>query len=462
MRYVAKDNRLACYLPFEERSAHDQKANNSATRPDLETERQRPTGAAVFGHDAARSPSRMRILAVQETDWVERNPIMHHRILEALSRGGDDVRVIDFDINWRAKSWRPIVKTRSVVRGHHKFYADASITLIRPAMLRIPGLGRISWLASCWREITAVLHELKPDVVVAYGISNALLSYYLARRASIPFVYHVLDALHTLAEPAPLRPIARRVEQMVMRRADRVVVINHSLRDYAVAMGASPERVDVVPVGWARPTLPPGAAEEERRDLGVGEADFLLLFVGWLYEFSGLCEVAAELSRRRAELPQVKCAIVGDGDLLSELQRLASGTDLKGRLLVLGRRPHAEIPALIAAADACLLPARRVPAMEHIVPAKMGEYMELRKPVIATRLPGLEAEFGALPGVLYVERPEEVLDRVDELLSDARGGREAARQLGETCRRFATARGDWDTVTARFRTILLGTLNGRG
>ena len=96
-----------------------------------------------------------------------------------------------------------------------------------------------------------------------------------------------------------------------------------------------------------------------------------------------------------------------------------------------------------------------------IVPAKMGEYMELRKPVIATRLPGLEAEFGALPGVLYVERPEEVLDRVDELLSDARGGREAARRLGETCRGFVTARGDWDSVTARFRAILLGTLNGR-
>ena len=393
---------------------------------------------------------------------MERNPIMHHRMLESLSRAGDTVLVVDFDNNWHSTGWRPIVKKRSVVRGYHKLYADASITLIRPAMLRIPGLGRISWLASCWREIAAVLDEVQPDVVVAYGISNALLSYYLARRASIPFVYHVLDALHTLAEPARLRPIARRVEQMVMRRADRVVVINRTLRDYAVAMGASPQRVDVVPVGWARPTLPPGAAGEVRRDLGVGEADFLLVFVGWLYEFSGLLEVAAELSRRGSELPHVKCAIVGDGDLLGELQRLSSGADLKGRLLVLGRRPPAEVPGFIAASDACLLPARRVPAMEHIVPAKMGEYMELGKPVIATRLPGLEAEFGALPGVLYMERPEEVLDRVDELLDDARGGREAARQLGETCRRFATDRGDWDSVTARFRTILLGTLNGRG
>jgi hypothetical protein len=45
-----------------------------------------------------------------------------------------------------------------------------------------------------------------------------------------------------------------------------------------------------------------------------------LLYVGWLYDFSGLREVALELARRRTRFPNVKCLVVGDGELLQELQ----------------------------------------------------------------------------------------------------------------------------------------------
>jgi glycosyltransferase involved in cell wall biosynthesis len=398
----------------------------------------------------------MRILVLHESDWVERNPIMHHRMLESLSRSGDEVLVIDFEIHWHSKGWRPLRKRRSVIRGYHKVYDDSNVTLIRPAMLRVPGLGRITWLMSNWWEIRAAIKRSRPDVMVAYGISSALLGYYLARRASIPFVYHVLDAYHALAEPPRLRPVARLVEGMVMRRADRVVVINDHLKAYAVSMGAREASIEIVPVGWTRTTTPISAGEQVRTELLVQTDEFLLLYIGWLYDFSGLREVALELARRTSEMPKVKVLIVGDGDLLNELEQIRSEHGLGDRLMILGRRPLADIPKYISAADACLLPALRVPAMEHIVPAKVGEYMEGGKPVIATRLPGLETEFGRLPGILYIDRPEEVLDRVEELLRDSRGGRETARQLGASCLEFASSRDDWDDVTDRFRAILQG------
>ncbi|TMC78201.1 MAG: glycosyl transferase GT4 family protein, partial [Chloroflexi bacterium] len=53
----------------------------------------------------------MRILATQETDWITRNPIIHHRLLEWLSTHGSDVRVIDYDIDW-AKKKGPIRQGR--------------------------------------------------------------------------------------------------------------------------------------------------------------------------------------------------------------------------------------------------------------------------------------------------------------------------------------------------------------
>jgi len=396
----------------------------------------------------------MKILAVQETDWIERNPIIHHRLLEALSRAGDEVVVIDFDIHWHDQGRWPIWQKRSVVRGFYKYFGDSSITLIRPGMLRVPGLGRISWLIANWKEMRRLLRGWKPDVVVAYGISNALLAHYMAKRASVPFVYHLLDSLHALAEPARLRPLARAVEAMTMRRADKVIVINRHLREYALSMGADDWRVEVLPVGWTRGKPLASAGEGVRRRLSIGPEEFLLVFVGWLYRFSGMREVAIELARRADEVPTVKCLVVGDGDLLDELRHIGTAESLNGRLLVIGRRPQAEIAGYIAAADACLLPAHRVPAMEHIVPAKVGEYMELGKPVIATRLPGLVAEFGSVPGLRYIDRPEDAIDRVQELLGDPRGGRDAARRLGHTCLEFVRAHDDWDHITKRFRAAL--------
>ena len=63
-----------------------------------------------------------------------------------------------------------------------------------------------------------------------------------------------------------------------------------------------------------------------------------------------------------------------------------------------------EMPAFIAASDICLLPAYPwEKTMQDIVPIKMYEYMAMKKPVIATRLPGVMKEFGEDNGVVYVE-----------------------------------------------------------
>jgi len=80
--------------------------------------------------------------------------------------------------------------------------------------------------------------------------------------------------------------------------------------------------------------------------------------------------------------------------------------------------------------------------------------MEQGKPVIATRLPGLEAEFGTLPGINYVDTPSQVLDRVRALLSGSVNARLTAAQLGESCLQFMQRWEDWDTVTARFEAVL--------
>lgn len=398
----------------------------------------------------------MRILATQETDWISRNPIIHHRLLEWLSTHGSDVRVIDYDIDWARKSGGPLIQSRLQFTGVHKYFADSRVLVVRPAMVRLPPLARLSWLFGNWREMRAIFRHDKPDVVLAYGISNALLTLafcWVARRA---FIYHVMDALHTHAKGPPARLVARTIERRVLRRADRIIVVSQGLRRYAVAMGAPADRVDVIPIGVRRIPADPELASRVRTRLGVTEGEVMLVFVGWQYPFSGLRELVADFARRGTQVPWLRLAIVGSGDLYAELQQLRDAHGLERQVILTGQRPVEEVGGLIEAADLGLLPARRNETMEHLVPTKVVEYMEHGKAVIATRLPGLEAEFAALPGILYIDRPEATIDRVRSLdpNGDPSAIRQVARQLGETCRQAIQQRPDWDSVTRDFEATL--------
>ena len=265
-----------------------------------------------------------------------------------------------------------------------------------------------------------------------------------------------MDALHTHADAALVRLVARTIESFTMRHADRVVVVSKGLGRYAVAMGAPADRVEVVPIGVRKIGADPELGSRARALLGVAEDEVMLIFVGWQYPFSGLRELVQDFARRGRKVPWLKLVIVGSGELYEELQRTRSAGGLERQVVMTGQRPVDEVGGLIEGADFGLLPAYRNETMEHLVPTKVVEYMEHGKAVVATRLPGLEAEFGALPGLLYIDRPEETIDRITALAANGGSGeiRRVARELGETARDAIQKGDDWDTVTLNFQSIL--------
>jgi glycosyltransferase involved in cell wall biosynthesis len=398
----------------------------------------------------------MRILVTQETDWISRNPIIHHRLLEWLSTHDTDVTVIDYDIDWASHSGQPIVQRRQEFAGVHKYFPDSRIRVIRPGMIRLSLVGRLSWLFGNWRELRAIFRAAKPHVAIGYGISNALLTLAVSRAAGRPFIYHVMDALHTHAESLPVRVIARFLESLTMRHADRVIVVSQGLQRYAAGMGAPTDRLVVIPIGVRKIDADPDEGSRARAELGVSENEVLLIYVGWQYPFSGLRELVTDFARRGKEVPWLRLLIVGRGDLYDELQQIRKQSGLERQVIMTGQRPVDEVGGLIEAADFGLLPAERNETMEHLVPTKVVEYMEHGKAVVATRLPGLEAEFDSLAGILYIDRPEAAIDRITGLVESADPAqiRAIARRLGETCRSAIQQRDDWDTVTAKFASLL--------
>jgi glycosyltransferase involved in cell wall biosynthesis len=386
----------------------------------------------------------VRIIVTQETDWLRRGPHQQHHLFERLSLRGHKVTVLDYPIlrpHWPEEPFRV---PRQEQPNAARIYDGARVRLITPGTLSLRPLARLTSVLSHRAELARLIRDTRPDVIVSYALSTGLPALRLARRHNIPYIFHVIDALHAIVPVRLLRPIARAVERGLFGASDAVLLINDHLRDYALRMGAAPERARVLRTGvdLARFT-PDRDGAGVRHELGIEPGDLVLFFMGWIYDFSGLREVAATLD---GAPPSVRLLIVGDGD---DYQALCDLRDagLGDRLILTGRVPYRRIPELLAAADVCLLPFHTVPATEHIVPIKLYEYMAGGKLVVASPLPGVRRDVGEGHGVVYAT-PERQIQAALAL-------GDQAVELGRQGRAFVEANCDWEAIADQFERLLL-------
>jgi len=388
----------------------------------------------------------MRLLIVQDTDWIRRNPIQHNHLAERMVKRGHEIRVIDYEILWREEGKRELISKRQVFRVS-RILEDAHHMVIRPKILKIPLLDYLSMLYTYNSEIKRQIREFTPDVIMGDGILTPFLAFRLARKHKIKTVYYCIDVDYKLIPYRFLQPIGKMIESKNIRNADLVLSINEGLREYTVRMGAKRERTKVIRAGVDFTKFNQKIdGGEIRKKYGIEKEDKVLFFVGWLYHFSGLKEVAIELSK--IERDDLKLLIVGDGDAYQDLLKIREDYGLEDRMMMAGRQPYDLLPRFLAAADICLLPAYNNEIMRDIVPIKMYEYMAMGKPVIATKLPGIMKEFGNGNGVIYVDKPENAVKKALELIENDEVERE-----GEKARSFVE-KFSWDKITDEFEKSL--------
>jgi glycosyltransferase involved in cell wall biosynthesis len=390
----------------------------------------------------------MKILIVQNTDWLKRNPGQQHHLAEMLSRRGHKIRVIDFEITWRNQGRRELASKREVFRNVSKIDRDANITVIRPSIVKIPIIDYISMMLSHWKEIRRQIREFSPDVVLSFGVI-AYLAGRAAKKNGMPFVYYWIDVSHRLIPFKPLQPIGWIIERRALKLANEILTINDKLRDYVMKIGAPRTKTRVLTAGIDLEQFDANISSKTvRKEYGISQEDTVLFFMGWLYRFSGLKEVATRLAGLQDK--RVKLLIVGEGDSYNELQEIREKLNMRETLILTGRSPYSRIPAFIAASDICLLPAYpKEPIMQDIVPIKVYEYMAMNKPVISTRLPGVIKEFGQGNGVVYIDNPEDAVEKALELVRTG-----SSKELGTRARSFAE-RHSWTNIADEFEKILL-------
>ncbi len=389
----------------------------------------------------------MRVLFLQETDWVDKTVGQHHHLAEMLSLRGHEVRAIDFDLFWQKKGSKGLISRREVFPDVSKTHEGSKVTVIRPSIVRIPVVDYISLVISHKKEIDRQIKEFAPDVVIGFSILNSYMARKAAHRNGIPFVYYWIDVLHDIIPLIVFRSFGKMMVKRTLKKSDRVLSINEALRDVTVDLGAPPNKSHVVRAGVDYQPLDNRVSQKMRDECGFEREDIVLFFVGWMYHFAGLKEVLLRMAE--IENPRLKALIVGEGDAFEDLKRIRREHNLEKRVVFTGKKPYHDIPSFIAASDICLLPAYpKEKIMQDIVPIKIYEYMAMKKPVLVTRLPGVMREFGNGNGVIYVERPEDVIGKALELVESGIVAEEASK-----ARKFVQDM-SWDKITDKFEEIL--------
>ena len=161
---------------------------------------------------------------------------------------------------------------------------------------------------------------------------------------------------------------------------DHIVAVSEDIASKLAVAGVDRDKIRVVYNGVDE-RFQAGDKEEKRRQLDLPTERFIVLFIGLLVPVKGLDLLLRALADLQDE--PLLCALVGDGPLLEELQTEVQRLQLAGRVVFYGRRPTAEIPAWLNAADVLVLPSR-----SEGRPNVVLEAQACGLPVIATRVGG--------------------------------------------------------------------------
>lgn len=392
----------------------------------------------------------MKILVVQESDWLKRNPHQQHHLMDRMVLRGHEVKVIDYPIDWLKEDPDGFVFHREVHDNVHKVKPEADIQVIRPGFIKEPGLNYASLYFTHKNEIKKQIKEFEPDIIMGLGLLNAYTGSKLAKANNIPFVYYLIDVLYALIPEKAFQSFGKQVNIKAIKNADLVITINQKLSELAVELGSTEDKTILIDAGIDLNDFDPELDDSSiRNEYNIALDDTVLFFMGFIYEFAGMKELAIELGKNKDKYPKMKILIVGDGDAYERLKEIKEEYDLGDQLILTGRQPYERIPEFLASADFCLLPAYiDEEIMQDIVPIKLYEYLAMEKVVIVTELPGISREFGYGNGIEYVQKAEEVLELAQKILDNGE-----YEELSKKGREYVKSN-DWEAITDKFENAM--------
>lgn len=267
---------------------------------------------------------------------------------------------------WTDKFGRP-VETEIAA---NQFFIEGKIGRFE-ALSKMPSLNFLLSQGDTIRQLVRLVRE--HDISVVRAGDHLLMGLYglaVARLCGIPLAVRINGHYGRVRKLTgkPMMPrffrtakLEEVVERFVLSRADLVAGSTEDYRQYAIAMGARPERTTVFRYGnlldaahWLEPSAR-DTAESDLIALGLQHRRFMIC-VGRLEAVKMADHPLRVLAKVRDGGLDVALVMVGNGTMLAELQQLAVELGISEHVVFAGTRDQAWLARVIPRAAVALSP----------------------------------------------------------------------------------------------------------
>ena len=313
--------------------------------------------------------------------------LYHHR-----TAASDGMRVHIDAVVGALRSQGHVVEVVGPLAGGGKAAGDASRleriadllrSLLPPAAFE---LLELAYNIPAYLALRARARAFRPDVLYERYNLFLLAGLLLRRLHGLPMLLEVnapLAAERGSSGKLQMKALARFCERRLWRGADAVLPVTQVLAADVARARDGQAGVHVIPNGAdLKPGLDASSAAATRQRLGLPPDAVILGFVGFVRDWHGVGWAVDALPQLA---PEAHLVIIGDGPALSALENRAEALGVAGRLRLVGRARHADVPAYMEAFDVALQTA----ATPYASPLKLFEYMALGRAIIAPDQPNI-------------------------------------------------------------------------
>lgn len=386
----------------------------------------------------------------------------HFEMAKFLRACGHELVIVGSDSNYQTGQrtvQRKGLYVEQSIEGVRILRAYSAETLHRSYFWRA-----FSFVTFMFSSVWAGLHVRDADLIMGTTppIFQAVSAWLVALVRRRPFLLEVRDlwpefaiSMGVLRNPAVIW-LARRLERFLYGRATHILVNSPAYKEHLVGSGVPADKVSFIPYGTDITMFNPDVdGSAIRGQVGVTD-EFLVLYAGAMGQAHDLYTVLRAAARLKDE-DHIRFVLFGDGKerhkLEAEVERLGLGN-----VRFAGVRPKREMPAVIAAADACVAILQDVPMFRTTYPNKVFDYMSAGRPTVLVIDGVIREVIEASGGGVFVQPGDDaaLARTILELSRDPAG----ARRMGDKARSYLVQHLDRRARMQQSLDLLTSLING--
>ncbi len=316
-----------------------------------------------------------------------------------------------------------------------------------------PSFQRLAFDALMVFKLFQVVRRHKIDIIHAHNYEGALIGSFVGKITGIPVIYNAINTMiGELASYNCIRPralaigLARVLDYVVPRLADRIIADTEELRSFLLSKGIDPERVVTIHSG-VRPEMFDGADGSQVRDRFAAEGGPLVVYTGTFDDVQGIDHLMAAFKIVHARKPAARLLLVAstiNPAHRANYERMAVDLGFASQFAITSCSLD-ELPGFLAAADVAVVPKPDSPG----IPTKLLNYMAAGNAIVSFKQSATILQHAETAFLVDSVTAEDFAKGILTVLDDPA----LARRLRANVKSFVMGRFDWPSIAAKLEGI---------